>query len=37
VYPEFIDDEWIDATLLPRLRSVVDDRGYALVEERATS
>jgi FO synthase len=37
VYPEFIDDDWIDAALLPRLRSVVDDRGYALVEERATS
>jgi len=36
VYPEFIDGEWIDADLLPKLKSVVDDRGYALIEERAT-
>jgi len=35
VYPEFISDEWIDPGLLPRLRSMVDDRGYAPAGEEA--
>jgi FO synthase len=29
VYPEFISDEWIDEGLLPKVRSAVDDQGYA--------
>jgi len=37
VYPEFIEAEWIDPDLLPMLESVVDDEGYALVEERVTT
>jgi hypothetical protein len=36
VYPEFLTSEWIDADLLPRLVGAVDDRGYAVAEERAT-
>jgi FO synthase len=31
VYPEFIDKEWIDPGLLPKVRSAVDGEGYARV------
>ncbi len=31
VYPEFIDAEWIDRGLLPKVRDAVDGDGYALV------
>jgi len=30
VYPEYLDEEWIDPGLLPRLRAATDDSGYAL-------
>ena len=33
VYPEFIDDEWIDPSLLPKVRSAVDDEGYARISK----
>ncbi len=33
VYPEFIDEEWIDAGLLPKVQSAVDEQGYARVPE----
>ena len=33
VYPEFIDDEWIDPNLLPKVRSAVDDEGYARISK----
>ena len=33
VYPEFIDEEWIDPGLLARVRAVVDDEGYARVPQ----
>ena len=33
VYPEYISEEWIDPGLLPKVRSAVDDRGYARVPE----
>jgi FO synthase len=29
VYPEYIADEWIDPGLIPKVRSAVDDEGYA--------
>ena len=35
VYPEFIGSEWIDAGLLPKVRRLVDDRGYAVNPEAA--
>ena len=34
VYPEYIDDEWIDPTLLTKVREAVDDEGYALAPQR---
>ncbi len=30
VYPGYIDEEWIDPGLLPKVRAAVDDEGYAL-------
>lgn len=30
VYPEYITEEWIDPSLLPKVRSSVDHEGYAL-------
>jgi len=33
VYPEYITDEWIDPTLMPKVRSAVDDEGYALAPQ----
>jgi FO synthase len=30
VYPEFIDDRWLDPGVLEKARRSVDDRGYAL-------
>jgi len=35
VYPEFIDEEWIDSGLLPKALAVVDADGYAVVPEAA--
>ncbi|MEA2001674.1 MAG: 7,8-didemethyl-8-hydroxy-5-deazariboflavin synthase CofG [Actinomycetota bacterium] len=29
VYPEYINEEWIDSVLLPKVRAAVDDEGYA--------
>lgn len=29
VYPEFVDDRWIDPDLLRRVHAVADDEGYA--------
>jgi FO synthase len=37
VYPEFITGEWIDPTLLQRVRAAVDTDGYAAPRERATT
>ncbi|MGB5169114.1 MAG: 7,8-didemethyl-8-hydroxy-5-deazariboflavin synthase CofG [Acidimicrobiia bacterium] len=37
VYPEFITDQWIDPALLPKLVNAVDERGYALPVEKATT
>ena len=36
VYPEYLDDRWIDPVLLPKLAGTVDDQAYAVVEEEAT-
>ncbi len=33
VYPEFIDETWIDSTLLGRVRASIDDAGYARFRE----
>jgi len=33
VYPEFIDDEWIDGDLLPKVQAAVDREGYALAPQ----
>jgi FO synthase len=33
VYPEFIDEDWIDPVLYPAVRAAADDRGLALVTE----
>ncbi len=33
VYPEFIDEEWIDPALLPKVRAAVDGDGYALAPQ----
>jgi len=30
VYPEYLEREWCDPGLFPRLRAAADDRGYAL-------
>jgi FO synthase len=30
VYPEYIDDRWIDPALMPAVRASVDGEGYAL-------
>ncbi len=37
VYPEFVNDRWIDPVLLSELAGRVDDEAYAVVEERATT
>ena len=37
VYPEYLTPEWIDPGLLPGLVSAVDDQGYAVAEEKATT
>ena len=33
VYPEFIDEHWIDAVLLEKVRGAVDAEGYALAPQ----
>lgn len=33
VYPEYITDEWIDPTLMPKVQSAIDDEGYALAPQ----
>ncbi len=37
VYPEYLDDRWIDPALLPKLLNRADDEAYAVVEEKATT
>jgi hypothetical protein len=37
VYPEFLTERWIDPVLLPKLANAVDNRGYAVSEETATT
>ena len=37
VYPEYLSPEWVDPGLLPSLVGAVDDRGYAVAEENATT
>ena len=34
VYPEFIDERWIDPRLLTKVSEAVDDEGYALAPQR---
>ena len=34
VYPEYIDEDWIDPALLSRLRAASDEDGYALVPQQ---
>ncbi|MDJ0497852.1 MAG: 7,8-didemethyl-8-hydroxy-5-deazariboflavin synthase CofG [Acidimicrobiia bacterium] len=33
VYPEFISEEWIDAGLMPKVASAIDEEGYARVPQ----
>ena len=33
VYPEFIDADWIDEALLPKVTAAADDEGYALASQ----
>ena len=33
VYPEFIDERWIDPAMLTKVRAAVDDEGYALTPQ----
>jgi FO synthase len=37
VYPEFINDEWLDPGMLDKVRRVVDDRGYVAAGGRMTA
>ncbi len=37
VYPEYVDAEWIDTDLWPKLVSAVDNEGYAVTKEAATA
>jgi len=37
VYPEFLTERWIDSSMLPKLANTVDDRGYAVPVETATT
>lgn len=37
VYPEFLEPEWVDPILFPRLRASADDRGYALAPQQGES
>ncbi len=37
VYPEFVDEEWIDPALLAKVRSATDDEGYALAPQSVTA
>ena len=34
VYPEYIDEQWIDPGLIGRVRDAADDRGYAMRRQR---
>jgi FO synthase len=36
VYPEYIDPEWIDPGLLPKVKAAVDGEGYALAPRLET-
>lgn len=33
VYPEYMDEHWIDGDLLPRVRAAVDDDGYPVIPQ----
>ena len=35
LYPEFIDEAWVDPALLPRVRAAVDAAGHALTPQEA--
>ncbi len=37
VYPEYVDAEWSDTDLWPKLVSAVDNEGYAVTKEAATA
>lgn len=37
VYPEYIDDTWIDPGLIDKVASATDDRGFALAPQMETS
>lgn len=37
VYPEYIDDTWIDPGLMDKIASATDDRGFALAPRMETS
>ncbi|MEA3502150.1 MAG: 7,8-didemethyl-8-hydroxy-5-deazariboflavin synthase CofG [Actinomycetota bacterium] len=37
VYPEYLEDRWIDPGLLPNLMNRANDEGYAVVEEKAAT
>ncbi len=37
VYPEYLDDRWIDPGLLPKLINRANDEAYAVAEEKATT
>ena len=37
VYPEFLNEQWIDPSLLPKLVNGSDDRGYAVSVESAAT
>ncbi len=37
VYPEYVDAEWIDTDLWPKLVGAVDNEGYAVTKEAATA
>jgi FO synthase len=37
VYPEYINEGWIDPNLLPRVAEAIDEEGYALAARMTTS
>ena len=37
IYPEYVDENWVDVALLPKVREAADSRGHALAPQTATS
>lgn len=37
IYPEFIDEQWIDASLIAKVHDAVDDRGFAIAPQLEVS